>query len=449
MVKLTFYGGVNEIGGNKILLEHKGTRVFFDFGQSFTMGEDYFVGWLQPRNVSGCKDYFEFNLLPKIKGIYSKKMLKDTNLKYCKPRIDAIFLSHAHFDHMQHICFVDPAIPVYCGHGTKKFIEAEEETGISTAYGTHDYHLFKTGDKIEDLDHLEIEPIHVDHSIPGAYGFVVHTDDGAIVYTGDIRKHGPMSSMTEDFIQKAKESEPKVMISEGTRVVPAENRKLYTEKQVLAIGTRLLKASRKLVIASSYSRDIDRFKTLYEMAVRNNRRLVISSKTAYLFDKVSEKLGLPDPLKDENILVYYKKKASGKYDERDYFAWERGFMDKMITAEDIQRQQSKFLLHLSFYSFAELIDIKPLSGSLFIHSMSEPYSEEDIEVEVMQNWIKHFKLKFYQLHASGHASKKDIMDIIKDVKPKMIIPVHTEYPKLFKSTKIKTVEPKVGKPIEI
>jgi ribonuclease J len=33
MVKLTFYGGVNEIGGNKILLEDKGTKIFLDFGQ--------------------------------------------------------------------------------------------------------------------------------------------------------------------------------------------------------------------------------------------------------------------------------------------------------------------------------------------------------------------------------------------------------------------------------
>jgi hypothetical protein len=30
MTKLTFYGGVNEIGGNKILLEDKGTKIFLE-----------------------------------------------------------------------------------------------------------------------------------------------------------------------------------------------------------------------------------------------------------------------------------------------------------------------------------------------------------------------------------------------------------------------------------
>jgi ribonuclease J len=249
--------------------------------------------------------------------------------------------------------------------------------------------------------------------------------------------------MTEEFIQKAKEAEPVAMISEGTRVAPAENRRLYTEKQVLDIGARLVKASKKLVLVASYSRDIDRFRTLYEMAVENGRKFVISTKTAYLFDKVKEKLELPDPIKDENILVYYKRKGSGNYDERDYFTWERNFMDKMVTPDEIHKQQNKFLLHLSFYSFTELIDIKPLPGSLFIHSMSEPYSEEDIEAEVMQNWIKHFKLKFCQLHASGHASRKEIMDIIKEIKPQRVIPIHTEHPELFrKLLKFKVIEPK-------
>ena len=51
MVKLTFYGGVNEIGGNKILLGDKGTKIF-DFGQSFTFGSEFFTSWLQPRGLS-------------------------------------------------------------------------------------------------------------------------------------------------------------------------------------------------------------------------------------------------------------------------------------------------------------------------------------------------------------------------------------------------------------
>lgn len=34
---ITLYGGVNEIGGNKLLLKDKDTRIFFDFGMLFGM----------------------------------------------------------------------------------------------------------------------------------------------------------------------------------------------------------------------------------------------------------------------------------------------------------------------------------------------------------------------------------------------------------------------------
>ncbi len=450
MIKLTFYGGIEEIGGNKILLEHKKNRILLDFGQSFKFGEEYFTGWLQPRNITGCRDYFEFNLLPRIEGLYSKDMLKETDLEYQPPTIDAVLLSHAHFDHINHIKFIDPKIPVYCGHGAKTFIDVEEETSPSTYYGEHEYRLFKSGDRISVADNIDVEPIHVDHSIPGAYGFLIHTPDGIIAYTGDMRRHGPMSRMTGEFIKKAAESRLSALITEGTRVAPAESRQLYTEKQVLEIGAKLVAENHRLVVATSYSRDVDRFRTLYEIAARNSRILVISTKTAYLFSKVKDKIKIPDPLKDENIRVYYKRKVSGSYDEKDYYKWERPFMNKIITAEDIRRRQRDYLLHLSFYAFTELIDIKPEPGSLFIHSMSEPFSEEDVEAEVMANWIEHFKLKFQQLHASGHASKHEITSIIEEINPARIIPVHTEHPDLFKKTLNQPViKPETGKPVKI
>lgn len=52
MLTLTFFGGAGEIGGNKILLEYGGARVYLDFGQSFDFGKDFFFDWLEPRAVS-------------------------------------------------------------------------------------------------------------------------------------------------------------------------------------------------------------------------------------------------------------------------------------------------------------------------------------------------------------------------------------------------------------
>ena len=443
MTNLTFYGGVNEIGGNKILLEDKGTKIFLDFGQSFTFGEEYFTSWLQPRGLNGLGDYFEFGLLPKLSGLYSKKMLASTKLPYADPEIDCVFLSHAHFDHITHIEFLDPSIPVCMGVGVKLFMESMEETGYFADYGEHICNKFRTGHKIKIGD-LTVEPIAVDHSIPAAYGFIVYTSEGTVVYTGDLRRHGPRKDLTENFIEKAKEVEPTALICEGTRMSVKETWQNYTEPQVKQISDKIVKATDKAVFTMHASRDIDRFKSFYEVAKNNNRKMIITPKTSYLLTKLlnDEHLAVPDPLKDDCIRVYYKKKKSGTYSEKDYFPWERKFMDKMVDCKYVHMNQGKIIMDLDFFQFGELIDIKPKAGSEFIHSMSEPFSEKDIEDQVMHNWLEHFKLHFHQVHASGHMGKDQLIEMVNEIKPERAFPVHTENQNLFKSycSCIQTIE---------
>jgi len=69
MPSLTFYGGVNEIGGNKILFEAGGTKIFLDFGMSFKIANQYFAEFLQPRKCTALTDFFDLGLLPDVKGI--------------------------------------------------------------------------------------------------------------------------------------------------------------------------------------------------------------------------------------------------------------------------------------------------------------------------------------------------------------------------------------------
>ena len=435
MVSLTFYGGVKEIGGNKILLEDGDIRVFFDFGQSFTMGCDYFGGWLNLRRINGLGDYFEFGLLPKLEGLYAKEPLESTELPYVKPKFNAVFLSHAHFDHTNHIKFIDPEIPVHLGVGTKLFMDAMEKTSSFANYGEHRFRTFRTGDRIK-VDDLVVEPIHVDHSIPAAYGFLIHTSEGSIVYTGDLRAHGPRMDMTKEFAEKARECKPIAMICEGTRMVEieAEHRRNYSEEQVKDLSDKVVSSTDKVVFVTRYSRDMDRFRSFYNVAKKNNRKIVISPKTAYLLNKFldDKRLDLPNPLKDEIILVYYRRKKSGEFKEKDYYVWERLFMEKMVNHKFIHENQRELIMDLDFPQFTELIDIKPSPGSHFIHSMSEPHSEEDIEDRIMHNWLDHFQIRFHQLHASGHMNRQQITDLIKHVRPRRVFPIHTENPHLFK-----------------
>jgi len=431
--RLTFYGGINEIGGNKILLEDRDTRVFFDFGMSFADEAQYFCGYLMPRSVNQAGDYLEFSLLPRLRGLYAKDMIKNTDIKYEEPQFDAVFLSHPHIDHIGHLPFIDENIPVYCGECTKIIIDAMQESG-RIDLGEHGFQPFRTGKRVK-VGGLTVVPVHVDHSVPGAYGFIIHTSEGSIAYSGDYRLHGPMSHMTKEFAEKAAQTDPAVMISEGTRVSTEDEQVIHSESRVKTESNKIVaRASSELVIVAFYGRDIDRFKTFYEIARENDRKFVIPIKLAHLLCMLRSDpvLRIPDVMNDDNVLFYKKRKKTGRFAESDYYVWERPFLEKAVNYDYVHENQSKLLFNLDLVSFTELIDVKPSRGGHFIHSMSEPFSEEDISVDVMNNWLQHFGLGFHQIHASGHCPSKDLEQIINRVQPKRLIPVHTEHPELFK-----------------
>jgi len=454
MVKLTFYGGVNEIGGNKILLEDGRTRVFFDFGLSFKKGQEFYTGFLTARKIAGAADDLELGIVPRIEGLYSKEALKFADLKYEEPKFDAIFISHAHMDHFAHLQYIDEAIPIYLGECTLKIIESfEPGEKEREAFGMHPYNTFRTGKKIA-VDDITVEPYHVDHSVPGAYGFLVHTSSGTIVYTGDYRVHGPAAEMTKEFVEKAMESEPIALMTEGTRLGRKEKGESLTEGGVRKLADRIVSRSKKLVISTFYGRDIDRVRTFYNVSKDNDRKFIVSMRTAHLMNKLKDdpRLDVPDPLKDEDILIYAGRKKSGEYADKDYYVWERPYLDNSIGFRHIQENCSKCLLNLDLYKFAELNDIKPEGGE-FIHSMSEPFSEggmDQIEFDVMVNWLNHFNLKLYQAHASGHIGVKELRKIIGEIKPKKIFPMHTEKPGMFKKlAKGKVILPELEKSYSI
>ena len=124
-------------------------------------------------------------------------------------------------------------------------------------------------------------------------------------------------------------------------------------------------------------------------------------------------------------------------------------MEKIINYKFIHKHQKGLLMDLDFPQFTELIDIRPSQGSHFIHSMSEPHSEEDIEDRIMHNWLNHFKMQFHQLHASGHMDRQQITNLVKYVNPNRVFPIHTENPQLFNETCDKVSMTKRGEKCEL
>ncbi|MDX1534878.1 MAG: MBL fold metallo-hydrolase RNA specificity domain-containing protein, partial [Thermoplasmata archaeon] len=314
--------------------------------------------------------------------------------------------------------------------------------------GKHDYRPFRTGDTIR-VHCLEVEPVHVDHSVPGAYGFVLHTSDGPIVYTGDLRRHGPHGEMTDDFLEAAVAARPKALVTEGTRMAPEETRKDFTEQEVQRRSSRVVaNAGDRLVTATFYPRDIDRMRTMYLAATEGNRQFITSSRTAFLLRALERDAGLQFPrvFRDYGAKAYFR-------DLTRQAKWETKLQDALgdraVDAAYVRAHESETVLQLDFPHMTELVDVAPTPGGEFIHSKSEPFEEDDLEDRVLHRWLERFGLRHQQLHASGHLSRPEIETMVREINPDLVVPVHTEHPKLFTGLAGRVVLPESGQPIPL
>jgi len=387
-------------------------------------------------------------------------------------------------DHFQHVSMLDERMPVFCSETTKAIMEAAEELSadrvgtdiinvkrrsiaklgksaffpdtprVVTEYISRPVNMVCAG-KPFAVGEMEAELHPVDHSVPGATAIVLRTGGKRIVYTGDLRFHGTASHLTQGFRDAQTGSRPDVLIAEGTRI---DKDRPDSEAGVLEECTRLVShAGSALAMVTFAWKDTTRYRTMIEVARETGRTLAVSAKLAYLTHKLSS---LPDstvrPVCDEpDVKVYLKRKSSMLYSMSDYVGtkYDLGYSaewDKKdgstihaehyecgVRAYDIAANPGRYLLHLDFYELNELIDLRPPTSSVYVSAVSEPFNMEmELDKNRLRRWLQRFGVNppdFEPMyaHASGHASGLELIEMIKAINPKILIPVHTERPDLF------------------
>ncbi|MCK9151667.1 MBL fold metallo-hydrolase [Methanobacterium alcaliphilum] len=499
MAQIDFYGGVDEIGGNKIQVSSNDSSIFFDFGKSFKQENLYFSEFLKPRKLNGILDLVEFDLLPQVKGLYREDYLKHSGLNHHEnPAAQGILISHAHLDHMGYLHHIREDIPFYMSKESYLIIKALEMTGAAgfNNYTTYspDFLLLekkrmsknstthkrasardvKKAREIElikpyksfEIGDFKITSAPVDHSLPGSCAFLTESSEESMVYTGDFRFHGKREDETKKFIKEARKFSPTVLISEGTRIDRDKN---VLESDIQKKAANLALSHGDLIIVNYPIRDLDRFNTFYEVAKDSDRTLVVNTKQAFL---LNEFYGMGYPQLDD-VAVYVPRrswglyggesyacfeddwirsdKLDGEYVLSDYKGWEKDYIswDNCVNYKDLQENPGDYLFQCDFFEFKELIDIKP-ENAIYIKSKTEPFNEEmEIDAARERNWLEHFGITIHDgYHASGHANGVEILDMIQEIQPDKIYPVHTmgkEEFKILEDEGVKVVYPNLGK----
>jgi ribonuclease J len=503
-MRLLLLEGANSIGGTKIYLEDGGVGVLLDFGINYARWGLFFEEFLRPRAGRGLDDLWKMRLIPRVEGLYRGDLMpSDLERTYEHSlNIRALMLSHAHLDHCGLVGLLREDLPIYTSALSAAIAKTMQDTGRLEFYGEIAYcnlrgpkaddprcleaqrrlpyrgrHVYSVlggvpeqlqkfwqmppnpkalepkttskkldpqllGDCPDGIDGLRFRTFPVDHSIPGSAAFAFETQDGPVVYTGDLRLHGKRGEESRRFVAEMAKRKPYLLIVEGTRLgrASAEN---ITEQQVSETSLGIARTSEgRLIIADFGPRNIERLQTFLEVAREAGRKLLVFTKDGYLLESLAAA--------DQAYQGLFQESALGIFDELrlDPKGWEQGFRsrykDRLVTPDEVRRNPGGFILAFSYNDMNDLLDVDPPHKSVFIYSSSEPYGEAQREdMWRLWNWMQFYGMDVHgfrwngndesgspefpgRLHASGHISSDDLLWLLREIRPLHLLPVHTK-----------------------
>ena len=482
-IRLTLLGGVNEVGGNTVLLEdnYYKVNILIDFGINIGKYNDIYERGQHPSSI---REIVQANLLPaeesiSIHNLYLKDLKSKKVINSSPSNLDGILISHPHKDHYFGLSFVNRTIPIYTGVVTKRIIRAFCKSGekvTSNNFNNLNWHTFRTGDVL-DIKGLKVTPFHVDHSVPAAYGFIIYTSIGPVVYTGDFRRHGPLSTMTEEFLTEIKshnsvlskyelKQERKELISKGVKVLICEGTKITrgiieTEQYVEENLEKIFINNPFDFILVKYDRiDWDRFRTFSNIAKKYSWKYIITEMDAYFYyllnrKAIHETMRDPNILNDDHIYILKKGAVRNKWQEKiRKIIYKRGKGNRFLEYRDIKDLKEKFFIYITHLPNNLMNNLDFSKRGLFISSSIDPYAEEFFDnTHKIRRQLEPYGIPSYRIQASGHSTPHDIINFIEEITPKVLIPIHTDYPKffqkLFQRSDIQVILPNKNEPIKL
>ncbi|MGB7540271.1 MAG: MBL fold metallo-hydrolase RNA specificity domain-containing protein [Anaerolineales bacterium] len=447
---ITCYGAAGKIGGNKILLEDGGARIFFDFGIDFDRSGTFYNELLRPRPGRGLLDPLALGLIPPLEGLYRKDLELPAvwarmrgkpgyrNLARAggAPAVDAVLISHPHLDHNGDVSYLEETIPIVCTRAGAAIARAmqvtgqptleremvyasprEEKGGIFGSARAESYqlrpHLFLegalgvearkfwegAGSAKKGMQPAAAEPFPgtaaglnvrhwpVDHSIPGAVGYAVQTSAGWVGYSGDIRYHGRRGGQTRAFAEALAALHPRALLCEGTHLESAAGR--IGEEEILARVVPILERNAgKLAIADFGPRNVERLQVFLDAARRTRRMLLLQPKDAYLLNALHlvEPELYPAPDSGTNVGLFDDPKSAPRPWERET---REAWQAPIVDAANVSKKPGEFILADSLWDLNDLPDLEGITGGVYLFSNSRAYDDEqNADLDRLRAWVQ-------------------------------------------------------------
>ena len=392
-VKVSFLGGMNEIGKNMTLFEYKSDMFIVDCGLAFPSAELLGVDIVIP-------DF--------------------THILNNEERIKGIIITHGHEDHIGGLAYLLKKIniPVYATKLTIGLIKGKlEEHGL---LGKVKLVEINPRDNIT-LGHFNIELIHVNHSIPDAVGLAIKCPAGVIIHTGDFKidttpVDGDMIDLTR-FAEYGKRGVLALMSDSTNAERPGST---MSESSVGdSFETLFRKAKNKRIIVATFASNIHRVQQIMDVAYARKRKVAVVGRSLENLVSVGAELGYLNV--PEGILIPVER-------IRDYAD------DKiLIITTGSQGEPMSALTKIAMGEHRKV----SLTGNDYVIISATPIPGNEKMVSnvvnaLMKRGVEVIYENMYDVHVSGHACQQDLKLMLGIVKPKYFIPVHGEQKHLVK-----------------
>jgi len=384
--------GSNEIGGTCIKLSAGDSRILLDLGRPLD----------KKREIIPADDFIT----------------------------DALLISHPHQDHFGFIDAVDPRVPVYIGKLGRHLIDATRMLLGNPLYANR-FQYFKNRHPFQIGDFI-ITPYLVDHSAVDAYAFLIEAYGMRVFYSGDFRAHGRKAVLFEEIVHNP----PKdidVLFMEGT-MLERSNDDFPAEADVENKIFKTIKDQKNIAFLVSSSQNIDRIVSAYRACKRAGKILILDIYTAWVLEKLKLVSQHVPSIEWESIGVYADFSQDQKLKGNpDFFGdFRKRIYEHRIKKELIAENPARFLWLSKMSRTRTMNYYKKESPINVIYSQWLGYlkctDHEYYGASAIAAYRNDPQVNFVYAHTSGHAAVDDLRIFAEALKPRYLVPIHTEQP---------------------
>ncbi|MFA4831247.1 MAG: ribonuclease J [Patescibacteria group bacterium] len=398
VLRIIILGGCEEVGRNMTVFEYKGDIVILDMGVQF------------PEEDMPGIDY----IIPNIKYLEGRE--KD---------VRGVIFSHGHLDHIgaAPILLEKLGNPVIIGRDLTlamiKHRQEDYQKGSAQKLKTIN---IKSIDQVIVLGKFTVKFFKVEHSIMDAVGIIIETPAGTVIHPGDWtldRDNNGQATIDYAYLRQLKR--PIALMLESLGAVQEHRGVSYDE--MYKNLQDILRSAPGRVIIGTFSSQIERIKWVMDAAQKLGKKVFLDGYSMKINIELARKLGY---IKIGKGMLEDIKRV-GKYDDKKVVVLctgaqgeDNAVLSRIVSGEhrQIKLQKNDTVVFSSSIIPGNERTIQRLKDNLYRQC------DNVIHGQIMD------------VHVSGHATKDDIVEVIKMIEPTYFIPVYANHYMLKEGEKL-------------